>query len=59
MTDLYLAYGSNLWHAQMQGRCPGATVAGALLLPGWRLQVRNSRWSRRMRRPPARSGFGR
>jgi gamma-glutamylcyclotransferase (GGCT)/AIG2-like uncharacterized protein YtfP len=40
MTDLYLAYGSNLWHAQMQRRCPGATVAGALLLPGWRLQVR-------------------
>lgn len=40
MTDLYAAYGSNLWHAQMQLRCPGAMVDGAILLPGWRLAVR-------------------
>ena len=40
MTDLYAAYGSNLWHEQMQARCPGATVAGQLLLPGWRLVLR-------------------
>jgi len=40
MTDLYAAYGSNLWHAQMAARCPGATVAGATLLPGWRLVLR-------------------
>lgn len=40
MSELYAAYGSNLWHAQMAARCPGATVAGALLLPGWRLAVR-------------------
>ncbi|WP_165943485.1 gamma-glutamylcyclotransferase family protein [Roseicella aquatilis] len=40
MSDLYAAYGSNLWHAQMRLRCPGATVAGALALPGWRLAVR-------------------
>ena len=26
--DLYCAYGSNLWHAQMALRCPGATLAG-------------------------------
>ncbi len=37
MSTLYLAYGSNLWHAQMQARCPGATLAATLLLPGWRL----------------------
>ncbi len=40
MPELYAAYGSNLSHAQMQARCPGATVAGALLLPGWRLVLR-------------------
>ncbi len=40
MSDLYAAYGSNLWHAQMRLRCPGAEVEGALLLPGWRLAVR-------------------
>ena len=42
MTDaaLYAAYGSNLWHAQMARRCPGAAVAGALRLPGWRLVLR-------------------
>ena len=40
MTDLYAAYGSNLWHAQMQLRCPGATIAGDCLLPGWRLTLR-------------------
>ena len=40
MTELYAAYGSNLWHAQMQLRCPGASVAGALQLRGWRLAVR-------------------
>jgi gamma-glutamylcyclotransferase len=40
MPELYAAYGSNLSHAQMAARCPGATVAGALLLPGWRLVLR-------------------
>lgn len=37
---LYAAYGSNLWHAQMRRRCPGARVAGAVVLPGWRLVLR-------------------
>jgi hypothetical protein len=37
---LYCAYGSNLWHAQMALRCPGATLAGVLPLPGWRLALR-------------------
>ncbi len=36
----YAAYGSNLWHAQMAERCPGAVVAGAVALPGWRLVLR-------------------
>jgi gamma-glutamylcyclotransferase (GGCT)/AIG2-like uncharacterized protein YtfP len=36
----YAAYGSNLWHAQMAERCPGAEVAGALILPGWQLVLR-------------------
>jgi len=36
----YAAYGSNLWHMQMAQRCPGAEVAGAVLLPGWRLVLR-------------------
>jgi gamma-glutamylcyclotransferase (GGCT)/AIG2-like uncharacterized protein YtfP len=36
---LYAAYGSNLLAAQMQARCPGATRAGALLLPGFRLAM--------------------
>jgi hypothetical protein len=36
---LYAAYGSNLDHARMLGRCPGAAVIGAALLPGWRLAV--------------------
>jgi gamma-glutamylcyclotransferase (GGCT)/AIG2-like uncharacterized protein YtfP len=36
----YAAYGSNLWHAQMRLRCPGAEVAGALVLPGWQLVLR-------------------
>ncbi|MBU8545152.1 MULTISPECIES: gamma-glutamylcyclotransferase family protein [Roseomonadaceae] len=37
---LYAAYGSNLDHARMTERCPGAAPAGALLLPGWRLVLR-------------------
>jgi gamma-glutamylcyclotransferase len=37
---LYAAYGSNLLHAQMALRCPGARVAGAALLRGWRLVLR-------------------
>ncbi|MDN3563816.1 gamma-glutamylcyclotransferase family protein [Paeniroseomonas aquatica] len=40
MSDLYAAYGSNLSRAQMRLRCPGATVAGSFLLPGWRLVLR-------------------
>lgn len=36
----YAAYGSNLWHAQMQARCPGAEVVGHVMLPGWRLVLR-------------------
>ena len=39
MSALYAAYGSNLDHARMRGRCPGAMPAGVLLLPGWRLVV--------------------
>lgn len=40
MSDLYAAYGSNLSARQMQRRCPGATIAGHCLLPGWRLVLR-------------------
>ena len=40
MDDLYAAYGSNLSRVQMQQRCPGAAVAAAVALPGWRLAVR-------------------
>lgn len=40
MSRFYLAYGSNLWHAQMASRCPGASLAATLVLPGWRLVVR-------------------
>ena len=40
MSDLYAAYGSNLSAAQMQRRCPGASIAGQFLLPGWRLVLR-------------------
>jgi gamma-glutamylcyclotransferase (GGCT)/AIG2-like uncharacterized protein YtfP len=36
---LYAAYGSNLDHARMQGRCAGAVAAGVAHLPGWRLAV--------------------
>lgn len=36
---LYAAYGSNLDHARMLGRCTGAVPRGAALLPGWRLVV--------------------
>jgi hypothetical protein len=36
---LYAAYGSNLNHARMLARCPGAAPAGSALLPGWRLAV--------------------
>jgi gamma-glutamylcyclotransferase (GGCT)/AIG2-like uncharacterized protein YtfP len=36
---LYAAYGSNLDHARMRDRCPGATVVGVAHLPGWRLAV--------------------
>jgi hypothetical protein len=36
---LYAAYGSNLDHARLSGRCPGALPRGAALLPGWRLVV--------------------
>jgi hypothetical protein len=36
---LYAAYGSNLDHARMMGRCPGAVPAGSARLPGWRLVV--------------------
>lgn len=39
---LYAAYGSNLRHTRMLERCPGATPAGALLLPGWRLVLRRA-----------------
>ena len=40
MSTLYCAYGSNLWHAQMAARCPGAVLAATLHLPGWRLALR-------------------
>lgn len=36
---LYAAYGSNLDHARLLARCPGATPAGTALLAGWRLVV--------------------
>ena len=34
---LYLAYGSNMSPAQMQRRCPGARLIGAVVLDGYRL----------------------
>lgn len=37
--ELYAAYGSNLDHARMRGRCAGAAPCGTVLLPGWRLVV--------------------
>jgi gamma-glutamylcyclotransferase (GGCT)/AIG2-like uncharacterized protein YtfP len=40
MPLLYAAYGSNLNHAQMRRRCPGARPVNALLLPAWRLVLR-------------------
>lgn len=40
MSILYAAYGSNLDHARMRGRCAGAEPAGTVLLPGWRLMLR-------------------
>jgi gamma-glutamylcyclotransferase (GGCT)/AIG2-like uncharacterized protein YtfP len=36
---LYAAYGSNLDHARMLSRCPGAEALGVAQLPGWRLAV--------------------
>lgn len=36
---LYAAYGSNLDHARLLARCPGAAPAGTALLAGWRLVV--------------------
>ena len=38
---LYLAYGSNLSHAQMALRCPAARPVGPALLHGWRLRFRH------------------
>ncbi|WP_270935126.1 gamma-glutamylcyclotransferase family protein [Falsiroseomonas oryzae] len=35
----YAAYGSNLHHARMWQRCPGAVPLGSTLLPGWRLAL--------------------
>jgi gamma-glutamylcyclotransferase (GGCT)/AIG2-like uncharacterized protein YtfP len=35
----YAAYGSNLHHARMQRRCPGAEPIGSVMLPGWRLTL--------------------
>ena len=32
----YFAYGSNLWLAQMNSRCPGNTIVGHGILPGYR-----------------------
>jgi len=40
MDTLYAAYGSNLSHAQMRLRCPGARPVEGLILPGWQLLVR-------------------
>ena len=39
---LYLAYGSNLWLAQMAHRCPGSRYEGIGVLTGWRWII-NSR----------------
>ena len=44
---LYFAYGSNMWRAQMQQRCPDHEVIGTAVLPGFALcfprysQIRN------------------
>lgn len=35
MTFLYFAYGSNMWPAQMSGRCPSARPVGNASLVGW------------------------
>jgi gamma-glutamylcyclotransferase (GGCT)/AIG2-like uncharacterized protein YtfP len=36
---LYAAYGSNLDHARMLARCPGARPEGTAVLAGWRLSL--------------------
>lgn len=43
MSNLYLAYGSNLSVEQMLYRCPGAVYIGATDLPGTRLMFRGSK----------------
>lgn len=40
LPEPYAAYGSNLWRDQMRRRCPDAVVAGSLVLPGYRLVLR-------------------
>ena len=37
MTKMYLAYGSNLNHRQMEDRCPNARYLGNTMLKDWRL----------------------
>ena len=42
MKRYYLAYGSNLNVAQMQFRCPDATVVGTAVIPGYELLFKGS-----------------
>ena len=42
MKRYYLAYGSNLNIAQMQFRCPDATVAGTAVIPDYELLFKGS-----------------
>jgi len=36
MSQIYFAYGSNMWLQQMQSRCPHSPLLGVGLLPGYR-----------------------
>lgn len=42
MSKIYIAYGSNMDEAQMDYRCPWATLLGTGYLEGWRLMFKGS-----------------
>ncbi|KAI9847681.1 MAG: hypothetical protein M1837_001929 [Sclerophora amabilis] len=42
---LYFAYGSNLWLAQMDRRCPENQYLGVAILRGWRWMINERRYA--------------
>lgn len=42
MAKLYVAYGSNLNHYQMRGRCPGSEFVGTGVVENYELQFKGS-----------------